>query len=152
MPEWFIYTVWPTAMLVIGFWMKGDAMWRTWFALMFSCAGGWLSYLWLADATSVPVAGYYILFDFLAAMLVLNRPRGRVQSMICWTLISMMTVQIAFVWSGQRNPEFVGHWNFGIGWVQAVLLLSWGLNKRYGIYNSFDRIASAFCSSSKAGK
>lgn len=150
--ELLTYGPWVAAMLLAALWLRGDAMWRTWFALIFSCAGGWFAHLWLSDATHVPATAFYITFDFFAALLILNRPRQPVQEVICWTIISMMVVEIAYIWSGQANPTFVGQWNFALGWVQVALLLGWGLEKRYGYIDRFGRLADAFRSSEKNRK
>lgn len=143
---------WVAVMLLAAFWMNGRAMWTTWLALALSCAGGWFAHLWLADATGIPDVAYYITFDFLAAMAVLSRPRQMVQEVICWTIISMMVVEIAFVWSGGNNAHFVGQWNFALGWVQVLLLLGWGLEERYGIINRCGWIADAIHNRAKARK
>lgn len=152
MSEWTSVALWLAAMLATAFVLSGGAMWRTWLCLAGSCAAAWAAHFWFYTATGLPVAGAFIAIDFTSAMFLLAGQRVKVQEAVAWLFLSMMTVNIAFVWAGQSNPSFAGEWNRAAGWVQVALLFGWGLDERYRIIDRLVRIADAVRAYSKAGK
>ena len=144
--------LWLVALLATALFLRGAAMWRVWLCLALSCAAGWMAHFWFAAITGLPDVAAFILIDFIAAMVVLRNPRGPMQDAIGWLFCSMMTVNIAFVWTGQGNPQFAGEWNRALGWVQVALLLGWSLDGRYRIIDRIGGIVDAVLSCAKADK
>ena len=120
--------VWLACLLVLGFLMRGPAMWRTWAALLCAMAAGHI----FPD----PVA--WVLIDLTAAVIVIFPPRIGFQKAIAALFGAMLFLELGWLLSNRLNVEYVVNAGSLFGWLQLAALLTWGVDDRYGTRRILD--------------
>lgn len=114
-------TAWHIAMLAALPFMFSASKLRTWVAM---AAAGAIP--WLLPPMEVPA---YIVIDALAGAVILRKPAGCAQRAIgaCFAMLVMFHVGYLLSRAAQEATDMYYQANAITGWVQFVLLASWGL-------------------------
>lgn len=103
-------------------------MWRAWVALLLGSLAG--------KAFPDPVA--WVLIDLVAAIVVIFPPRAGFQKAIAWLFSAMMLFELGWLASERLNADWVVSAGSVCGWLQLAVLLTWGIDERYGTHRVRD--------------
>lgn len=116
-------TMWTLCLLGLALLMRGAVMWRTWAALLCASVAG----------KAFPDPAAWVLIDLAAAIIVIFPPRAGFQKAIAGLFAAMLFFELGWLPSNRLNPEFVEGVGFIGGWLQLAVLLTWGIDERYGL-------------------
>jgi hypothetical protein len=115
-------------LLALAFLMRRPVMWRAWAALLGAMAGG----------QALPDPVMWVLIDLAAAIIVIFPPRAGFQKVIAWLFAAMMLFELGWLLSDRMNAEAVVNAGAICGWLQLAVLLTWGIDERYGAARILD--------------